>query len=460
MKNYGISIFILTALFSSLYTSISAQWQSLGSEIIPQDHRIWSIKIAPDQSIWALSTYDSFPPINHVPVLHKSTNEGLSWSSHPISIAESKIGWDIAPIDSLNAFAAFGNAGLYKTTDGGQTWEAVQSFQLYSQAVHFFNNEEGVVIGLDAFNYLVIGFTRNGGKTWRPLGGAFHHQGIHSSLPFRIPGERLPAITFSVNSAYDYHDKSMIIGTSEGGIWATTDRGHNWIRKTTPLSDLGLAVSNVAMKDEYTFLVAGDIKTDDRVGVETVSFVTEDGGESWIRGTPGVTAAASHYIPGTPGTFIIVGHNDFGWGDEGTAISHDFGNSWQIIDGTSLIALDFSSGGLGVGACCNNSWPTANGQIMKWEPTVISSIKGRPFRNDVRVSPNPVHDKLLIETENSFEGLNLDLYIISTNGQILLKEKIPNESSYSLDTSFLPSGVYTVRLQGAKGWAIQKIIKD
>lgn len=459
MKNHSVSIFISIILFIGFYSPLSAQWQSLGNDIIPKDHRIWSIKVAPDQSIWALSTFDSFPPSDHLPILHRSTDEGLSWSQQAIAGADSRFGWDISPLDSLHAFAALGNGGLYETKDGGVTWEVVRSFPLYSQAVHFFNEEEGVVIGLDSFNYLVIGFTVNGGKVWRPLGGAFQHQGINSSLPVRNPTERLPAITFSVNAAYDYYENSMMIGTSLGGYWISRDKGHNWTRNTTPLVGLGIAVSNVAMEDEKTFLVSGDIRTSDRTGTETLSFVTRDGGQSWVQGSPGITAAAAHSIPGREGTFILVGHNDFGWGSAGTAISYDYGANWQIIDDRSLIAIDFSAEGLGVGACCNNHWSTANGQIMMWDFDFILATEDQQFSHKMTLRPNPVQDQLLIDIGEEFAGKALNLLITAANGQVMRQIQEPYAASLRVDVSSLPKGLYTIRLSSLERWAIEKFMK-
>jgi hypothetical protein len=59
---------IITILLLSLplfhLTLLAQTWTVLGDNIIPSNHRTWSLKIAKDNSMWAISTFDRFPPLN------------------------------------------------------------------------------------------------------------------------------------------------------------------------------------------------------------------------------------------------------------------------------------------------------------------------------------------------------------------------------------------------------------
>ncbi len=457
MKYQYISLIIC---FSFLFNAnLCAQWESADEEILLPNHRVWSIKIAQDSSIWAIATYDSWPPTNQTPKVFRSTNLGYTWSRSEIAEGVSNFGWDISPIDSLNAFVCLDTLGLFQTEDGGQSWNKVPSYDFSSFYVHFFNSDEGWVAGVDttADRRLVMSLTMDGGQTWVNTGNGIG-QALGTSVPTNTNDYR--AFTYSVNSSYDVYENTIIIGRSAGNYWRSDDKGYNWTNHMTPLGELGILTSNVAMKDESTFMVAGDILESSFWGTETVNFTTTNGGATWdIVGSPGVTAAASHYIPNSDSIFIMAGHNDFGWGEAGTAISYDLGKSWSIIDGNSIIALDFLDENIGYGACCNNFWETANGQIHKWKFNLSSSTKLKDNPAVLNILPNPVNTYLEIYPSNEFKSSELRIEIMGVNGAIVFADKVQNSQSIKISTIDLPKGFYSIRISGYHKSATKKFIK-
>ncbi len=451
--------FILFFSFLLFNINLSAQWESLGDDLIPQNHRVWSIKMAPDYSIWAISTFDAFPPVNQVPKVHRSVDDGVTWINTEIQEGVSTYGWDISPIDSMNAFIALDAAGLFQTTNGGQSWNKVEAYSNVCYAIHFFNDEEGWVLGYDSSNSPVMSLTSDGGGSWTHVGGQSWDQPAGTSLPSKDPAEFLPAFLYSVNSSYDYSDESIIIGTFKGTYWLSTDKGYNWSRHDTPLVGLGLMATNVAMKDENTFMVAGDKELATFNNVAAVNFTTTDGGDNWVGGNSGVTAAATHYIPESDGIFIMVGHNNFGWGSEGTAVTYDYGENWEIIDYTSLISIDFIDKENGVGACCNNVWPTANGQIHKWNFDLTPTFE-LSNSNMIDLMPNPVSDILTVEMNEQFGIGKLQFDVVSANGQIVKSLKHPNSNKIEIETSNLSNGFYILKIYGNGKMTAKKFIKN
>jgi photosystem II stability/assembly factor-like uncharacterized protein len=450
---------VILFVFSSINSNLYAQWESLGDDIIPENHRVWSIKVAQDLSIWAISTYDKFPPINYIPKVHRSADGGMNWTGSEITAAISTYGWDISPVDSMTAFIALDTAGLFKTLDGGQSWNKVENYLFRPYCVHFFNENEGWIRGDDSTGSLVMSITEDGGNNWLDISYS-NGQPTGTSLPPIDSAELVLTVTFSVNSAYDYTEESIIVGTNKGTYWKSSDKGRNWTRHNSPLEGLDLMSSNIAMKDENTFMIAGDLSASSIDEATAVNFTTTDGGKTWIEGRSGMTAAATHYIPNSDSIFIMVGHGDFGWGSQGTAISYDYGETWELIDSTSLISIDFIDENNGVGTCCNyDSWTTANGQIHKWNFDLPTSTFDLIDSDLIKIMPNPVSSNLTIETNMEFTSNSLIVEVISVTGQVLISEKHQNRGILNISTNNLLSGFYSLRIKGDQKIVVKKFIK-
>ncbi len=189
----------LHILLVFLPLGIFAQWTPSVNNIIQRNYRVWSIKIAPDRSAWALARIDG-QPANNTPQVYRSTNEWQSWSVRPVSPAFSERAWDISPLNNLYVYVAAGNTGLLRTIDGGLSWESVSSFPYFAGYVHFFSGAEGVVFGSDTTgrNSLGISCTADSGRTWTHLG---YNMGtpLGTSMPDTFS---VPASQYSSSSNY------------------------------------------------------------------------------------------------------------------------------------------------------------------------------------------------------------------------------------------------------------------
>jgi hypothetical protein len=114
---------IVLAVLLFAYNNLAAQvWTTMAENVIPTNFRAWSLKIAEDSSLWAISTYDAFtPPTTQLPRVHRSL-DGVAWSTFTFPDDGGQVGQDISAIDKLNAFVGIGNR-LYKTTNGGTHWQ-------------------------------------------------------------------------------------------------------------------------------------------------------------------------------------------------------------------------------------------------------------------------------------------------------------------------------------------------
>lgn len=153
---------------------------------------------------WAVGQYNT---------IRKTTNGGASWFGQQIE----SISWYYAVyfIDGNNGFIGEGpNLGrLYRTTDGGSTWNTVNESITYSiRDIFFVNNLTGWAVGFGDLNQ-TISKTTDGGLSW-----------------FNQPTE----ISISPISVYFIDSNHGWLCSTVGRILSTIDGGVSWESQDTP----------------------------------------------------------------------------------------------------------------------------------------------------------------------------------------------------------------------------------
>ena len=452
---------LLLSLFF-FQTSLFAQWDFLGNHILPDGHRVWSMEVAPDGSLWVISTLDNFNlPENVSPVAFRSVDEGETWTQTVLTQGAEQIGACIAPVDAETAFVSLRAGGMAKTTDGGLTYNPVTSYTPnINFYCHFFNAEEGIAMGVMNVGDLnsIISVTQDGGETWLDFGGADWTAPAGYSLYEAIAGDYISSL-FTLSSLFDVRGNTIVAGTSGGDYVISTDKGHNWVRVETPLRELGYWASSVTVTENNEVMVGGNYTGSGNGTEPTKIFTTRDNGDTWIAGSPGIENAAVHYLPETDSVFIISGHNNFGGGLFGTAITYNYGADWEKIGSERILALTFRDAQTGYGTCCDNGWITANGQIYKWNYDLPTSLPAIISDARLQIYPNPATNFLQIRVDAAdfSEGT---LEIISARGEIVLQRRQNFNSDLQQDISQLPKGIYLLRLQTEGKSLTKKFIKE
>jgi photosystem II stability/assembly factor-like uncharacterized protein len=243
----------------------------------------------------------------------RSNDDGETWNRIPLDQA---LEFDavvrtlaVHPTRPEVVFAG-ADAGLGRSDDGGTRWSRVDSpfndSQVWSIAIDP-NDPDSMLVGTGAPSRAVMYRTADGGSTWDRLS---------PDLPERCAGVSKPRI---LTVTYDHVDgKSAWFGVEEGGLWLTRDRGDTWDRVDGP--------DGVNPSDVHCVVVLdGPPKTLICLVVNAI-FVSQDDGATWTRtGTkstwgiyytrlvariPGSNSVLLGIGDGTPGTKTRVLRSD------------------------------------------------------------------------------------------------------------------------------------------------------
>jgi len=225
----------------------------------------------------------------------------------------------VNPVDNSSVLAGTGAGSIYRSADGGASWQSVQ---------------RGLGRGVTTIQFspfktgLVFAGTRGDGL-WRSADGG--------ATWIRQPG--LPAATFRTIG----FSKSTTLAGSDAGLYATRDT----VTWTAFAPLLGLSVDALAVpavNDPPRFLAGADGSK----GTEALPlYLSPDGGLTWnpIKALGSSTlvgaAAAAGVAPAGGNRPLLVGTNN------GAFLSTDNGAAWTQLSG--LPAIDFSAAAFSAG---------------------------------------------------------------------------------------------------------------
>ncbi|HOJ17289.1 MAG TPA: YCF48-related protein [Ignavibacteriaceae bacterium] len=255
----------------------------LTPELTPSPYtQIWSIDMVTDQIGWAVGTMSA---------VYKTTDGGLTWDSvattlpagltlRKVDFINQNVGW----IFSTYASAA-GTNTIFKTTDGGATWtgsmltgQSASNLGIYG--AHMLNENVGWVVSYKPRPYV----TTDGGATWTEQNLVDTYSGF----------------------LYDIQMIDANVGYCVGGsgrIYKTTNGGVNWDTLTVPTRSY--SNYNVHFLDANKGMVIGSSGT---------AFYTTDGGATWeFTNSSGATQYGLSVATNSKGntTFYTAGSNAY-----------------------------------------------------------------------------------------------------------------------------------------------------
>jgi photosystem II stability/assembly factor-like uncharacterized protein len=298
----------------------------------------------PTQSIGAIAVASSDPNVLYVASgeglqrpdlsvgngIYKSTDGGNTWTHLGLRDGRQIPALIVDPRDANRLFAAVlghpygpnAERGIFRSTDGGRTWEKV---------LYIDENTGGSAIEMDPSNPDVLYASMWEGRQG-PWEFGNEYSGTHGGLFKSTDGGKtwhkltngLPADVTQVYVAIAPSSPSRLYAAAAHGaeveIYRSDDGGESWRRATTdprPAVRIGggdLPVPKVDSKN-----------ADIVYSTSTVTWRSEDGGNSWagIKGAPGGDDYQNIWInPNDPNIILLVS-------DQGAVVSVNKGRTWS-----------------------------------------------------------------------------------------------------------------------------------
>ncbi len=263
--------------------------------------------------------------------IYRSMNGGQSWENMGLKTSEHISKIIVHPEDSDTVWVASqgplwssgGERGVYKTTDGGKTWENVLKSGPYTGATDLLidpRNPDRLYAALWQRHRTVAAYVGGGTESglWRSEDGGETWTEMKTGLPQGNMGKIGLAIS---PMQPDVVYAAIELDQREGGVWRTSDRGGSW----TKMSD---AVSGGTGPHYYQELYASPHYFDRIYLVSNTSQISNDGGRTWSdlnNENKHVDDHAIAFRPDDP-EYII-------WGSDGGIYeSYDHTKSWRFID--------------------------------------------------------------------------------------------------------------------------------
>lgn len=333
MKKRLLLLVALALSAGSLFAQIGT-WVPQNTGFPNTSSGVFNVSVVDENIVW-ISSYDGSGGAANVRDYSKTIDGGLTWIPGVIP-APAGYAWSmIHGLDDMTAWAVLYNAtagsggGIWKTTDGGVTWNQQgtgviynTSGQSFPNVVHFWDANIGFSMGDPVGGVYELYTTIDGGTTWTPVPGA--------NIPAPLTGE------YGIVDHYDVMGDTIWFDTNKGRVYRSIDKGLNWTVSSTGITVPANNAIDIAFWNANSGIARLFNGTN---GVMTVRW-TSDGGTTWTTGsyTGNMLGNDIKYVPGTVSRLVTTGANTTY--TTGSSYSDDGGLTWTDIDiGTQRTAL-------------------------------------------------------------------------------------------------------------------------
>jgi len=262
--------------------------------------------------------------------LYKSVDGGTTWEKKGLEQSEHIGMIQIDPRDSNTIYVAAqgplwskgGERGLYKTTDGGENWERLLGDDEYTGAneVHLDPRNPDVVYASTHQRFRNVAGLVNGGPgsgLWKSIDAGATWRELEGGLPEEDMGK----IGFAISPQNpDVLYATIELAHREGGFFRSTDGGGSWEKRND-------YISGGTGPHYYMELFASPHQFDRVYQMDVRLHVTEDGGSNFRsinRDSKHVDNHALAFNPHNP-NYLLAGC------DGGLYESWDLGETWKFV---------------------------------------------------------------------------------------------------------------------------------
>lgn len=308
IKKQAVFIFLFFGVvFGGQSRQVVAKWEIQKS---PVSSSLRGLSVYSEQVIWASGSAGTWL---------RTIDGGVTWDHGKIS------GLDTVDFRSIHALgvneaiavSAGEPAVIYKTTDGGTSWQlkSQQAAPAFLDGIYFVDRLRGYVLGDPVDGRWMILETQDGGENWMAL----------ETAPAAVPGEGGFAASSSSLVAFGEY---IFFGSggSESNLWQSADRGKTWTKFVSPLTqgEASQGIFALCVLENSTLLALGGdyLKPDGRSGTASI-FSLEKGVWSDLGDLLGGYRSGGTYSEQNDWV-IAVGTN-------GSDISLDQGKNWTKL---------------------------------------------------------------------------------------------------------------------------------
>ena len=356
-----------------------------------------------------------------------------------------------------------GNNKVFKTENGGDNWEIsfTGSDLVFLEEVLAIDENKIVAIGKDfGTNQTVMIRSTNGGSTWAPVN--IFNTSFLKSMCFLTPnigycsgGEGV--ILKSTNGGNTWQSQNSgtvtnlesiyfvneLVGIAVGGtptsaiILKTTDGGSHWNQIPAPDNQ---NLQSVYFTNPHTAYI---------VGWNGGILKSENAGDTWVSQNSVSMSGNLDVIFTDENTGYIVG------GSINQSLIQKTTNAgalWQdvspvINQGLTSISFPSFDTGYAVGS---------NGTVVKTVSGGVSGVSDPAFSDHVLVFPNPVSEKLWVQSNDNMPVQSVRLY--DTEGR-LIEEMHPDALRAELDFTHLQPNVYFLEVHLENSKSVVKVVR-
>ena len=229
---------------------------------------------------------------------------------------------DIEAFDAATAIimAIAEPAVILKTVDGGEHWKTVYentTAGMFMDAMEFWNDQSGIVIGDPIKGKMFIARTFDGGDTWQDI--------PYDKLPAVDSGEACFASSGTNIRALDRDEACFITGGLRARFFSKGEPVDLPIvqgKETTGANSIAVRQNKKRKNNKYMIVVGGNFAADTVTAKNCV--ITKDGGKTWL--TPTVPPHGYRSC-----VEFINRDNLITCGTSGVDVSSDGGMNWQLV---------------------------------------------------------------------------------------------------------------------------------
>jgi photosystem II stability/assembly factor-like uncharacterized protein len=328
-----ISLSATTAVIAPAHAAGDPAWHET---VLDADQSFRGLDAVDRRTAWATGSSATGGPAS----VWRTTDGGGSWEEVGPAGTDGLLLRDVEAFDADSAVVlAIGpgeDSRVYRTDDGGDTWD--ETFRNDDEAA-FYNcldfypgGRRGLAVSDPVDGKFRIISTADGGRSWQVLPDA----GMPDStgeFNFAASGD---CLTIAGRDAW------FGTGGAQARVFHSTDRGLTWTATPSAIpADEAAGVFGLAFRDPRHGLAVGGDFAAPADGADATSTTAD--GSTWVgAGDLAHLGEDAAWVPGTRATVIVVGES----GDvAGSSVSRDGGWTWEQFGETGYHTLDCTADG-------------------------------------------------------------------------------------------------------------------